>query len=54
MVRSEAVRNEVVERIRVFGTGKLGLRWMGVCPSLGSKKPAGNVELLAYWEKNDV
>jgi len=51
VVRSEAVRDEVVERIRVFGTGTLGLRWVGVCPS-SSKGPAGNVEYLAWWEKS--
>jgi 23S rRNA (cytidine1920-2'-O)/16S rRNA (cytidine1409-2'-O)-methyltransferase len=50
VVRSEAVRDEVVERVRLFGTGELGLKWLGVCPS-PIKGPAGNVEFLAYWEK---
>jgi 23S rRNA (cytidine1920-2'-O)/16S rRNA (cytidine1409-2'-O)-methyltransferase len=50
VVRSEAVRDEVVERVRSFGTGELGLKWLGVCPS-PIKGPAGNVEFLAYWEK---
>lgn len=50
VVRSEAVRDEVVERVRLFGTGELGLNWLGVCPS-PIKGPAGNVEFLACWEK---
>ena len=50
VVRSEAVRDEVVERVRLFGTGELGLKWLGVCPS-PIKGPAGNVEFLACWEK---
>ena len=50
VVRSEAVRDEVVERVRSFGTGELGLKWLGVCPS-PIKGPAGNVEFLACWEK---
>jgi 23S rRNA (cytidine1920-2'-O)/16S rRNA (cytidine1409-2'-O)-methyltransferase len=50
VVRSEAVRDEVVERIRSFGVGELGLTWLGVCPS-PIKGPAGNVEFLACWEK---
>lgn len=49
VVRSEAVRDEVVERVRLFGTGELGLKWLGVCPS-PIKGPAGNVEFLACWE----
>jgi 23S rRNA (cytidine1920-2'-O)/16S rRNA (cytidine1409-2'-O)-methyltransferase len=51
VVRSEAIRDEVVERIRIFGTVQLGLRWMGVCPS-PCKGSAGNVEFLACWEKS--
>jgi 23S rRNA (cytidine1920-2'-O)/16S rRNA (cytidine1409-2'-O)-methyltransferase len=50
VVRSEQVRAEVVERVRMFGTGELGLKWLGVCPS-PIKGPAGNVEFLACWEK---
>ena len=50
VVRDEAVRREVVESIRAFGTGELGLDWVGVCPS-PIKGPAGNVEFTAYWRK---
>ncbi len=52
VVRDEAVRQEVVESIRAFGTGELGLEWAGVCPS-PIKGPAGNVEFTAYWRKNE-
>jgi len=50
VVRDPAVREAVVERIRLFGTGTLGLAWLGCVPSplLG---PEGNVEFLAWWRK---
>jgi 23S rRNA (cytidine1920-2'-O)/16S rRNA (cytidine1409-2'-O)-methyltransferase len=50
VVRDEAVRAEVVERIRVFGTEEAGLSWRGVCES-PVKGPAGNVEYLAWWNR---
>ena len=50
VVRDEAVRLEVVERIKNFGINELGLDWHGVCES-PIKGPAGNVEFLAYWTK---
>ena len=48
VVRDDAVRLAVVERIRVFGTTELGLEWLGVerSPLTG---PKGNVEFLAHW-----
>ena len=49
VVRDEAVRAEVVEAVKQFGTGTLGLQWMGVCTS-PIKGPAGNVEFLAWWK----
>ncbi|HAS81699.1 MAG TPA: TlyA family rRNA (cytidine-2'-O)-methyltransferase [Verrucomicrobia bacterium] len=50
VVRDPAVRAAVQERIRLFGTGTLGLEWLGVIesPILG---PAGNVEFLGWWRK---
>jgi 23S rRNA (cytidine1920-2'-O)/16S rRNA (cytidine1409-2'-O)-methyltransferase len=50
VVRDPAVREEVVEGIRAFGTGVLGLAWLGCVqsPLLG---PEGNVEFLAWWRK---
>ena len=50
VVRDEAVRQEVVESIRAFGTGELGLEWVGVCES-PIRGAAGNVEYTAYWRK---
>ena len=50
VVRDESVRREVVEAIRSFGSGSLGLTWVGVCES-PLKGPAGNVEFLACWRK---
>ncbi len=52
VVRDLAVRARVVEEIRAFGTGQLGLAWGGVVesPLLG---PAGNVEFLAFWRKGE-
>ncbi len=50
VVRDEAVRARVVEEIRAFGAGRLGLSWIGVCES-PLKGPAGNVEYLALWKK---
>ena len=50
VVRDEAVRAEVVERIRAFGSEAAGLSWRGVCES-PVKGPAGNVEFLAWWNR---
>ena len=48
VVRDPAIRERVVEEIRAFGTGELGLEWVNCAPSplLG---PEGNVEFLALW-----
>jgi 23S rRNA (cytidine1920-2'-O)/16S rRNA (cytidine1409-2'-O)-methyltransferase len=50
VVQDPLVREAVVEDIRVFGTGTLGLNWLGciASPLLG---PEGNVEFLAWWRK---
>lgn len=50
VVRDPAVRQEVIERIRRCSEGELGLKWLGVCES-PLRGPAGNVEFLAYLEK---
>ena len=50
VVKDEAIRQRVVESIRMWGERELGLRWAGSCPS-PIKGPAGNVEFLAYWKK---
>ena len=50
VVPDPLVREAVVEDIRAFGTGSLGLTWLGcvASPLLG---PEGNVEFLAWWRK---
>jgi len=50
VVQDPLVREAVVEDIRAFGTGTLGLTWLGciASPLLG---PEGNVEFLAWWRK---
>jgi len=52
VVRDPAVREAVVETIRTFGVGTVGLEWLGCVPSplLG---PEGNVEFLARWRKTE-
>lgn len=50
VVRDSAVRAEVVEKIKVFGTEALGLMWLATCES-PLKGPAGNVEHLVLWRK---
>lgn len=49
VVRDPDVHDEVIEKIKEFGTTELGFKWLGVCTS-PLKGPAGNVEFLAYWE----
>ena len=49
VVRDPAVHQEVIEKIRRFGTEELGFTWLGLCNS-PIKGPAGNIEFLAYWQ----
>jgi 23S rRNA (cytidine1920-2'-O)/16S rRNA (cytidine1409-2'-O)-methyltransferase len=51
VVRDPAVHAEVVERIKHFGEKELNLICCGTCES-AIKGPAGNVEFLAWWRKN--
>ena len=50
VVRDPAVHQEVIERVRRYGTEQAGLEWRGICPS-PLRGPAGNVEFLAWWRK---
>ncbi len=50
VVRDEAVREEVLAKIRAFGTEELELTWIGQCES-SLHGPAGNIESLVYWQK---
>lgn len=49
VVRDPAVHQEVIEKVKRFGTEELGFKWLGLCTS-PITGPAGNVEFLAYWE----
>jgi len=49
VVRDPAIHEEVVEKIKRFGTEELGFQWLGCCTS-PIKGPAGNIEFLAYWQ----
>ncbi len=48
VVRDPAVHEEVVNKVKHFGTEELGFQWLGICES-PIKGPAGNIEFLAYW-----
>lgn len=49
VVRDPDVHQEVIEKIKQFGTEELGFQWIGLCDS-PIKGPAGNIEFLAYWQ----
>lgn len=49
VVRDPAVHEEVIEKVKKFGTETLGFKWLGLATS-PIKGPAGNIEFLAYWE----
>jgi len=49
VVRDPAIHQEVIERIKTFGTQGLGFQWLELCTS-PITGPAGNIEFLAYWQ----
>ncbi len=49
VVRDPAIHQEVIEKIKTFGTEELGFQWLELCTS-PITGPAGNVEFLAYWQ----
>lgn len=49
VVRDPAIHAEVIEKIKKFGTEKLGFHWLECCTS-PITGPAGNIEFLAYWQ----
>jgi 23S rRNA (cytidine1920-2'-O)/16S rRNA (cytidine1409-2'-O)-methyltransferase len=50
VITDPAIHEEVVSKVRKFGTEKLGLEWIGLSTS-PLKGPKGNMEFLAYWKK---
>jgi 23S rRNA (cytidine1920-2'-O)/16S rRNA (cytidine1409-2'-O)-methyltransferase len=49
VVRDSAIHQEVIDKIKNFGTKELGFQWLGLSTS-PITGPAGNIEFLAYWE----
>lgn len=49
VVRDPAVREEVIQAVKSFGTQELGFQWLDRCTS-PITGPAGNIEFLAYWK----
>lgn len=49
VITDPAIHEEVIFKIRTFGTEELGLEWLGLATS-PLKGPKGNVEFLAYWK----
>ena len=50
VITDPAIHEEVISKVRKFGTEELGLEWLGLATS-PLKGPKGNVEFLAYWRK---
>ncbi len=51
VVKDPEARAAVVEKIRAFAEGELAMKRTGLCES-PIKGPAGNVEFLAFWERD--
>ncbi|MCK5676715.1 MAG: TlyA family RNA methyltransferase [Verrucomicrobia bacterium] len=49
VVRDPAIHQEVIRKIKEFGTKELGFQWLECCTS-PITGPAGNIEFLAYWK----
>ncbi len=49
VVRDPEIHQEVIDKIKAFGTEELGFKWLELCTS-PITGPAGNIEFLAYWE----
>ena len=50
VITDPAIHEEVIEKIKTFGTQELGLKWLGQATS-PIKGPKGNIEFLAHWKK---
>ncbi|HKL22989.1 MAG TPA: TlyA family RNA methyltransferase, partial [Tichowtungia sp.] len=49
VITDPAIHDEVISKIKAFGTKELGLQWLGLATS-PIKGPKGNIEFLARWE----
>ncbi len=50
VITDPAIHEEVVLRVKAFGTEELGLEWLGLSTS-PLKGPKGNIEFLAHWKR---
>ena len=50
VITDPAIHEEVISKIRIFGTETLHLNWLGITTS-PLKGPKGNIEFLAFWKK---
>jgi 23S rRNA (cytidine1920-2'-O)/16S rRNA (cytidine1409-2'-O)-methyltransferase len=50
VITDPAIHEEVVAKIKIFGTEELQLHWLGLATS-PIKGPKGNIEFLAHWKK---
>ena len=50
VVRDRSIHEQVIEKIRKFGTYELQLSWMDVCES-PLRGPAGNIEFFSWWKR---
>ncbi len=53
VITDPAIHEEVISKVREFGTEELGLEWIGLSTS-PLKGPKGNIEFLAHWKKSTV
>ncbi len=53
VITDPAIHEEVISKVRKFGTEELGLEWIGLSTS-PLKGPKGNIEFLAHWKKSTV
>ena len=51
VITDPAIHEEVISKVRKFGTEELKLQWLDLTPS-PIKGPKGNTEFLAHWKKD--
>jgi 23S rRNA (cytidine1920-2'-O)/16S rRNA (cytidine1409-2'-O)-methyltransferase len=52
VITDPEIHQVVISKIKAFGTGDLGMEWLGLTAS-PIKGPKGNVEFLAYWKSKN-
>ena len=51
VITDPMIHEEVIAKIKKFGTEELGLEWLGIATS-PLKGPKGNIEFLAHWKRH--